>query len=148
MQLQTLEQDDIINVRWASEDPNPGVKEKRRRQTEIDVLEHVKAQLPIVGDRGTVFDYDGVESKPGKKTKVVVEEGDDDWEEYCRQYYEYYGKYPESKDGGKDGDGKDVVVKGNGERLQPGIVGPTPKIKEKGKKVKQPLVANYASDSD
>jgi hypothetical protein len=138
MQLQTLEQDEIINVRWASEDPNPGVKEKRKRQVENEVLEHVKAQLPRVGERGTVLDYDNLNGNV-KKTKQNGQEGDEEWEEYCRQYYEYYGKYPEKEGDKSDGDGK-VISDDGGLR---DVVGPVKSVV-----AVKPVVADYDSDSD
>lgn len=89
------------------------------------MLETIKAQLPIVGEKGTILDYQQANSSFSggnltkdptgrflryKEKKLVgtdadVEDGDqgafyagdvDQWHAYCEQYYEYYGVYPDA----------------------------------------------------
>ncbi|KAJ3255981.1 Pre-mRNA-splicing factor [Boothiomyces macroporosus] len=100
MRSQTLESSEIINIRWATEDPNPQVNESLKRKAEEDVIETVKAQLPIVGDQGTILDYQQLHKLKKieyKKEEKVELYGDDldAWQQYCQQYYEEYGVYPE-----------------------------------------------------
>lgn len=104
MQNQKLESDDIINVRWATEDPNPGVREAIKRKAEEDVIETIKAQLPIIGERGTILDYENevqniISTHGNKKSKKLIEgalygEDEDAWSQYCEQYLAHYGVYP------------------------------------------------------
>lgn len=112
MQNQKLESDEIINVRWAVEDPNPGVRQAMKRKAEEEVLESIKAQLPIVGEKGTILDYQESlrNSRLNKKKtnyqekkitgtdpqeKPFYGEDIDQWQAYCEQYFEYYGFYPD-----------------------------------------------------
>ncbi|KAI8901596.1 hypothetical protein BC833DRAFT_113324 [Globomyces pollinis-pini] len=79
MEGQTLESSEIINVRWASEDPNPHGKpyvinlkvvETLKRKTEETVIETIRAQLPIVGDKGTILDYEDSFKRPKVEAPV------------------------------------------------------------------------------
>ncbi|KAI9298165.1 hypothetical protein K502DRAFT_311879 [Neoconidiobolus thromboides FSU 785] len=46
MSNQSLERSEILNVRWATEDPNEGVKEEVRQRAEEDVYNALKEHLP------------------------------------------------------------------------------------------------------
>jgi hypothetical protein len=112
MQGQTLESAEVVNVRWANEDPNPQgtryidlVKENLKRKAEEHVIETIKAQLPVIGNRGSLLDYqkEFKSIEPLKKPKVEDEikpnqgffgNDLDDWDLYCNEYYEKHGFYP------------------------------------------------------
>jgi len=133
MQLQALESDDVINVRWASSDPNPGVQEAHKRKVEEEVIETIKAQLPIVGPKGTILDYDESLNLTKKQKKDQMEippnpDDQDNWEAYCMQYHDYYGYYP----------GQDPKNLDSKETNESYLIN----------KPKAAIVADYASDSD
>jgi hypothetical protein len=90
----------VINVRWATEDPNPGVKERLKRKAETEVIETIRAALPIIGDKGTILDYDAahrpvVRATGGAKGTTRYEDDEDAWTAYCREYVDAYGVYPD-----------------------------------------------------
>ncbi|KAJ3383798.1 hypothetical protein HDU84_003401 [Entophlyctis sp. JEL0112] len=47
----------ILNVRWATEDPNPKAIEINKRKAEEKVLDALKSSLPVIGEHGTILDY-------------------------------------------------------------------------------------------
>ena len=86
MTCQTLDSGEVLNIRWATEDPNPKVIATNKRKAEDQVTKAVVAQLPIVGDKGTILDYDNAPSYSEKDIKA---------------YYDYYAQfgYVPSEDG-------------------------------------------------
>lgn len=87
------------------------------------MIESIKAQLPIVGEKGTILDYqDSYTTAPTKPSKYKEKSalnssntttagqesyyaGDvDQWQAYCEQYFEYYGVYPDAAMAGGDGE--------------------------------------------
>jgi hypothetical protein len=58
MYAQSLEGGEIINVRWATDDPNPASIEAVKRKAESDVISAIKAKLPKIGSKGTILDYE------------------------------------------------------------------------------------------
>ncbi|KAJ3297481.1 Pre-mRNA-splicing factor, partial [Blyttiomyces sp. JEL0837] len=59
MNCQSMDQQEILNVRWATEDPNPKAAAAIKRKAEDQVMEAMKVSLPQVGDKGTILDYQG-----------------------------------------------------------------------------------------
>ncbi|KAJ1566455.1 Pre-mRNA-splicing factor, partial [Cladochytrium tenue] len=57
MNAQAMDDGEVMNVRWATEDPNPRAAAVAKRKAEEQVMDAMKASLPVVGDRGTVMDY-------------------------------------------------------------------------------------------
>ncbi|KAI9328764.1 hypothetical protein DFJ73DRAFT_648834, partial [Zopfochytrium polystomum] len=57
MHCQAMDNNEILNVRWATEDPNPRASAISKRKAEEQVMEAMKGSLPIIGDRGTIMDY-------------------------------------------------------------------------------------------
>ncbi|KAJ3008350.1 Pre-mRNA-splicing factor [Thoreauomyces humboldtii] len=55
---QSLDSNEVLNVRWATDDPNPHVKHLKKRKVEDHISETVRASLPQIGDLGTVLDYE------------------------------------------------------------------------------------------
>ncbi|KAI9092615.1 hypothetical protein DFS34DRAFT_562375, partial [Phlyctochytrium arcticum] len=55
---QSLESNEILNVRWATEDPNPRVKDFKKRKAEEHIAEALQEKLPVIGDMGNVLDYE------------------------------------------------------------------------------------------
>lgn len=47
-----------MTSRWATDDPNPASIESVKRKKESDIIEGVRKRLPIVGDLGTILDYE------------------------------------------------------------------------------------------
>ncbi|CAH2354077.1 pre-mRNA-splicing factor Cwc2p [[Candida] railenensis] len=68
MQSQSLDDDEILNIRWASEDPNPHAQRQEQRRLEEKALETVKQLLSQV------------EEKENKRRKVTVEEVEEEYE--------------------------------------------------------------------
>ncbi|KAJ1541257.1 Pre-mRNA-splicing factor, partial [Nowakowskiella sp. JEL0078] len=55
---QSLDKNEVLNVRWATEDPNPKVMEDIKRKNQDMMLERFVERLPQIGDQGTVLDYE------------------------------------------------------------------------------------------
>ncbi|KND01076.1 uncharacterized protein SPPG_04167 [Spizellomyces punctatus DAOM BR117] len=72
---QSLDSNEILNVRWATEDPNPRVKEEKKRKVEAYISEALQQKLPVIGDQGNILDYEGyyAEAPPAKAAKVEEE---------------------------------------------------------------------------
>jgi hypothetical protein len=67
--------------------------------------------LPIIGEKGTILDYENAYSGVSKSNKKVTKDkkvyddtdnpeslyraDEDTWAAYCQQYYEHYGRYPD-----------------------------------------------------
>jgi len=62
-----------LNVRWASEDPNPKVVAETKRKYENIILEKTLNRLPVVGNDGTIANYDDEfwEKSEKKKAKIM-----------------------------------------------------------------------------
>lgn len=62
----------ILNVRWATEDPNPRVKEAKKRKVEDHIAQTIEHRLPQVGELGNVLDYEGYyqEAPPAKAQRL------------------------------------------------------------------------------
>eukprot|EP00842_Homolaphlyctis_polyrhiza_P005265 jgi/Hompol1/573/HPOL_002556-RA len=58
MFAQSLDAGEVLNVRWATDDPNPKVIAQNKRKAEKIVEQAVKAKLPKIGDAGTIADYE------------------------------------------------------------------------------------------
>ncbi|KAJ3264162.1 Pre-mRNA-splicing factor [Chytriomyces hyalinus] len=57
MHCQSLDNNEILNVRWATEDPNPKAALINKKKAEEKVVDALKASLPIIGEHGTILDY-------------------------------------------------------------------------------------------
>ncbi|KAI8915236.1 hypothetical protein DFJ77DRAFT_461785 [Powellomyces hirtus] len=78
---QSLDSNEILNVRWATEDPNPRVKDMKKRKVEEHISDTVQKNLPQIGDMGTILDYENyysesgaIEVPPAKAAKVEESE--------------------------------------------------------------------------
>jgi hypothetical protein len=123
------------------------VIESLKRKAEEHVIETIKAQMPVIGEMGSVLDYEkGYKTKPLKKVqkkKVVVDkdggyfgEDLDGWDAYCKDYFETHGVYPE----GYKPDEIDEVVDLSASSAYA--------IKPKKAGTKKILVASYESSDD
>lgn len=61
---QSLDCNEVLNVRWATEDPNPKAQEDKKRKMEELFVEKVHSALPVVGEGGSVLDYQGYYADP------------------------------------------------------------------------------------
>ncbi|KAJ3121769.1 Pre-mRNA-splicing factor [Physocladia obscura] len=57
MHCQSLDNNEILNVRWATEDPNPKAVLINKRKAEEKVVDALKSSLPVIGEHGTILDY-------------------------------------------------------------------------------------------
>ncbi|KAJ3195207.1 Pre-mRNA-splicing factor, partial [Dinochytrium kinnereticum] len=57
MYCQSMDQNEIMNVRWATEDPNPKAAIERKRKAEEQFGDSLSQNLPQLGDQGNVLDY-------------------------------------------------------------------------------------------
>ncbi|KAJ3150703.1 Pre-mRNA-splicing factor [Geranomyces michiganensis] len=55
---QSLDSNEVLNVRWATEDPNPHVKAIKKRKVEEHITDTVQRSLPQIGPMGTILDYE------------------------------------------------------------------------------------------
>ncbi|KAI8819575.1 uncharacterized protein EV422DRAFT_487798, partial [Fimicolochytrium jonesii] len=55
---QSLDSNEVLNVRWATDDPNPRVIATKKRKVEEHISETIQQKLPRLGDRGTILDYE------------------------------------------------------------------------------------------
>ncbi|KAJ3301195.1 Pre-mRNA-splicing factor [Kappamyces sp. JEL0829] len=124
--------------------------ESNKRKAEKEVIETIKAQLPIIGEKGTILDYQDTYKAAGKKsTKYKEHSGREDdgtffggdldtWQAYCEQYFEHYGHYPK----GAEPEQEPGEPAGNAVYAIPQ---PAASLAPAQKKL---LLADYASDSD
>ena len=132
-----------------------------KRRAEEEVLESIKAQLPIVGEKGTILDYEEGASRKKNKLNTKYKEkkidgseeegafygGDvDQWQAYCEQYFEYYGVYPDVSNGQENKTGKDLMKK-SGNSLY-AIPTSTSNSSAPQQSKKKQLVADYPSSDD
>ncbi|KAJ3179699.1 Pre-mRNA-splicing factor [Gaertneriomyces sp. JEL0708] len=81
---QSMESNEILNVRWATEDPNPRVKEAKKRRIELQMFETMEQKLPVIGDKGNVLDYEGYYTQPdnyappAKQARIERDEDESD----------------------------------------------------------------------
>jgi len=107
---QSLDGDEVLNVRWATEDPNPRVQQELQQKAEEQVYNAVNANLPVIGEYGTILDYEygyqhmpdmyGYEQGQQQQYPQVpssAEAGDPS--QYPSQYGEYYEGYYSSQYG-------------------------------------------------
>lgn len=137
----------MINVRWANEDPNPGVMESLKRKAEETVIETIRSQLPVIGPEGTILDYENLSVRPSKKMlnskekKVESAFGSDmdAWTTYCHEYKAQHGVWPDAAN--------IVPVSDENEEPTASSVYAIPRAKPEpaGKKA---LVADYASSDE
>ena len=64
MTNQSLESNEILNIRWATEDPHPEATAAVKRKAEDDVIQSVLSKLPVIGDKGTILDYENAYKQP------------------------------------------------------------------------------------
>ncbi|KAJ3109105.1 Pre-mRNA-splicing factor [Phlyctochytrium bullatum] len=57
MYAQSMDENEVLNVRWATEDPNPKAALERKRKAEEQAVAGLKDNLPALGDAGNVLDY-------------------------------------------------------------------------------------------
>jgi len=55
---QSLDNAEILDIRWAIDDPNSDVQSEYKRKYEQIIANTVASKLPVVGDRGTYLDYE------------------------------------------------------------------------------------------
>ncbi len=68
---QSLDGNEILNVKWANDDPNVFVKEYKKRKAEEQVKKAILSKLPQVGDKGTILDYENAYEDPDKKIRSL-----------------------------------------------------------------------------
>ena len=118
---QSLDQSEALNVRWASEDPNPVAKAEVEREQEKRVYDAVGEKLPEVGELGSVMAYQDYYDDPATKKRKMEEKKDDQPDiaissadepalaasasngqvDYS-QYYSQYGNYDDYSNAGYD----------------------------------------------
>ncbi|KAJ3415609.1 Pre-mRNA-splicing factor [Chytridiales sp. JEL 0842] len=59
MLCQSLDANEIMNVRWATEDPNPKAAALKKRKAEEVLVDALRKNLPQLGDGGNILDYQG-----------------------------------------------------------------------------------------
>jgi len=106
---QSLDGDEVLNVRWATEDPNPKVQQELQRKAEEQVYSAVNANLPVIGEYGTILDYEyGYQNMPDMysydqnqypqyqtQTQSQIQDPSQ-YDEYYNSYYSsQYGANPE-----------------------------------------------------
>jgi len=105
---QSLDGDEVLNVRWATEDPNPKVQQELQRKAEEQVYAAVNANLPVIGEYGTILDYEyGYQQMPDMYTydqnqypqALTSDQATADPSQYPNQYGEYYDNYYTSQYG-------------------------------------------------
>ncbi|KAI8908942.1 hypothetical protein EDD86DRAFT_173902, partial [Gorgonomyces haynaldii] len=64
MLSQSLESNETLNVRWAAEDPDLEEKATLKRKAEEKIMEQVASKLPIIGEKGTILDYQNHYKQP------------------------------------------------------------------------------------
>ncbi|KAJ3065917.1 Pre-mRNA-splicing factor [Podochytrium sp. JEL0797] len=78
MHCQSMDSNEILNIRWATEDPNPKAVILNKRKAEEKVVDALKASLPVIGELGTILDYQtkalgdaGGDAKPEEERKEI-----------------------------------------------------------------------------
>ncbi|KAI9193387.1 uncharacterized protein BJ171DRAFT_528191 [Polychytrium aggregatum] len=61
---QALDRNEVLNVRWASENPNPKAQETKKRKAQELAATKMYESLPVVGELGTVLDYGNYYTDP------------------------------------------------------------------------------------
>ena len=87
MACQSLDNDEILNVRWATEDPNPTSKVAEKRRLEELGREAIQAKMdPRIIDAmrsmraledGTELEMDDAEEERGSKRQRLIEDNED-----------------------------------------------------------------------
>ncbi|ORX43244.1 hypothetical protein BCR36DRAFT_145185 [Piromyces finnis] len=108
---QSLDADEVLNVRWATEDPNPRVQQELQRKAEEQVFNAVNANLPVIGEYGTILNYEyGYQNMPDMYSyeqgqtqqqyqQIPSSTEASDPSQYPAQYGEYYEGYYSSQYG-------------------------------------------------
>jgi len=103
---QSLDGDEVLNVRWATEDPNPKVQQELQRKAEEQVYSTVNANLPVIGEYGTILNYEyGYQAMPDmysydqSQYPKVQEQGQEQVGQDSAQYNDYYNNYYNSQYG-------------------------------------------------
>lgn len=93
---QSLDNKEIIIVRWARDDPNPAaIAMKRKRETK-QALDAFQKALPEIGEDGkTIADYEKMLAKGGYTDDNTAnnKEGEQGGEQMDQQTYDYYAYY-------------------------------------------------------
>jgi hypothetical protein len=105
---QSLDDDEVLNVRWATEDPNPKVKQELQRKAEEQVYAAVNSNLPVIGEYGTILDYEyGYQNMPDMygydqnqysqaQAQTQITQDLSQYDKYYESYYSSeYGTNPE-----------------------------------------------------
>ncbi|KAJ3144394.1 Pre-mRNA-splicing factor [Geranomyces variabilis] len=69
---QSLDSNEVLNVRWATEDPNPHVKANKKRKVEEHITETVQRNLPQIGTMGTILDYENYYSAGNQAHPMAI----------------------------------------------------------------------------
>lgn len=89
MAHQSLDSDEILNVRWASEDPNPAARNREKRRIEEEAIQAIKRLLPddqvkpnkrlksdyVADDEKNVLDTKLIESNEYSEDAVPIKSG-------------------------------------------------------------------------
>ncbi|KAJ3124899.1 Pre-mRNA-splicing factor [Nowakowskiella sp. JEL0407] len=68
---QSLDKNEVLNVRWATEDPNPRVIEEIKQRNQEMALQRIVEKLPQIGDHGNILDYESYFSDASKSNNDV-----------------------------------------------------------------------------
>lgn len=109
---QALDNDEVLNLRWATDDPDPKVIEIVKRHNEAKVLKAIEKNMPKVGEKGSVLAYQNHYEKEQETPKRSIEATENTTtkkikadetcaetanalssEEYAKQYEQYYAQY-------------------------------------------------------
>ncbi|KAJ3041055.1 Pre-mRNA-splicing factor [Rhizophlyctis rosea] len=89
---QSLDSEEVLNVRWAVEDPNPRAQAAKAEATDALVTAAVLSKLPQIGPEGTILDYDaykyGYVEQPDPEPTAATEAVDPNYA-YSSQAYAY-----------------------------------------------------------
>ncbi|KAI8801730.1 hypothetical protein BJ742DRAFT_835898 [Cladochytrium replicatum] len=72
---QSLDKNEILNVRWATEDPNPRAKEENFQRLEAIALKRLKETMPSVGAHGSLMEYESYYPTAEEATRRVRKAG-------------------------------------------------------------------------
>ncbi|TPX49475.1 hypothetical protein SeMB42_g02605 [Synchytrium endobioticum] len=91
---QSLDSNEVLNVRWAEDDPNPKAVEDNKRKAEDQFYDAARAKMPQLGDKGDVFAYEGYYEDPSNWEGPGAEGGEAHQQgQHYQTPEEYYAAY-------------------------------------------------------
>lgn len=121
---QSLDHNEVLNVRWAQDDPNPNVIADNKRKAEEQFYDAARAKMPELGDKGDVFSYEGYYENPnnwqqgdGAGNNDVGQQQYQTPEEYCAAYAAWYAQHNQAA--GNSSKAGDISDGSNGQQPVP-----------------------------